>query len=70
VPGAAVAAPEWLKIVRAGATVSGYQSADGITWRLVGSASIAMETSVEIGLAVASHDNTVLCTATFDHVGG
>ena len=62
-------APQWLKIVRAGATISGYQSADGSTWQLAGSVAIDMGSTVEIGVAVASHDNTKLCKATFDHVG-
>ena len=34
----------------------------------VGSASIAMGSTVQIGLAVSSHDNTRVCTAAFDNV--
>jgi regulation of enolase protein 1 (concanavalin A-like superfamily) len=61
-------APYWIKIVRAGSTLTGYQSADGITWVQVGSVSVPMAQSVYIGLAVTSHDNTQTATATFDHV--
>jgi len=68
VPGTAATAPHWVKIVRAGSVIRGYQSADGSSWRLVGSATIPMGSSVKIGLAVSSHDNATLCKASFDHV--
>jgi hypothetical protein len=44
------------------------RSNDGITWTDVGSATIAMGTDVFVGLAVTSHNNGALCTATFDNV--
>jgi regulation of enolase protein 1 (concanavalin A-like superfamily) len=61
-------APYWAKVVRSGNTVSGYQSADGLAWQLVGTATIPMGPTVQIGLAVGSHDNTRNATATFDRV--
>ena len=64
--GSTVVAPEWLKIVRAGNVISGYQSRDGVAWQLVGQATIPPGPSVSIGLAVTSHDNTTVATATFD----
>jgi phosphatidylserine/phosphatidylglycerophosphate/cardiolipin synthase-like enzyme/regulation of enolase protein 1 (concanavalin A-like superfamily) len=69
VTGTTAAAPTWVKIVRAGDTITGYQSADGATWQMVGSVAIPMGTAVQIGLAVTSHDNTAAATATFDGVG-
>ena len=54
--GTAIVVPGWVKIVRAGNLLSGYQSKDGVNWTPVGSANIAMGTSVMIGLAVTSHD--------------
>jgi regulation of enolase protein 1 (concanavalin A-like superfamily) len=66
--GAAVLAPYWVKLVRAGNTFTAYQSADGLTWTLVGSDTISMATSVYIGLVVTSHDNGALCTTTIDNV--
>jgi regulation of enolase protein 1 (concanavalin A-like superfamily) len=66
--GTASAAPLWIKIVRAGDTISGYQSADGSAWQAIGSAAFTMASSVLIGLAVTSHDNTQLATAAFDTV--
>ena len=68
VTGSAIAAPYWVKIVRSGSTVTGYQSADGASWTPIGSASIALGTSAFVGLAVTSHDNTRLCTASFTNV--
>ncbi|HEV3060526.1 MAG TPA: S8 family serine peptidase [Vicinamibacterales bacterium] len=61
-------APEWVKLVRTGTTVTAYESADGATWALVGSDTVSMATSVYVGLAVTSHDNTTSGTATFDGV--
>ena len=54
--------------VRAGTTVTGYQSADGATWTPIGSASIALGSTAFIGLAVTSHDNTRLGSASFTNV--
>jgi len=68
VAGTATTAPYWVKVVRAGNSISGYQSPDGVTWTLVGTATIPMGSTVQIGLAVSSHDNTKTATATFDQV--
>ena len=66
--GSGVAAPKWVKIVRAGNVLTGYQSSDGVRWQSVGSATIPMNASVMIGLAVTSHDNTKIAKGTFDSV--
>ena len=66
--GSAIRAPYWIKVARAGTVISGYQSADGSTWTRIGSATIAMSSSVKIGLAVSSHIDARLSKATFDHV--
>jgi len=62
------AAPSWVKLVRSGTTFKAYNSADGVTWTLVGSDSITMATTVYVGLGVSSHLSGVPATATFDHV--
>jgi len=64
--GATRAAPVWLKLVRSGTTVTGFMSADGSTWTTVGSTTIALPTSADVGLIVTSHDTSQLNTATFD----
>jgi regulation of enolase protein 1 (concanavalin A-like superfamily) len=58
----------WVKLVRTGSIFTGYESTDGQTWVLVGSAFIPMSTNVYVGLAVTSHNNSALTTATFDQV--
>ena len=68
VSGTAIAAPYWVKIVRSGTTVTGYQSPDGASWTPIGTASIALGSSAFIGLAVTSHDNTRLGAASFTNV--
>jgi len=63
-----VTAPYWVRLSRVGNAFTGYQSADGATWQLVGSATITMGANVFIGLAVTSHNDGVLSTAVFDNV--
>ena len=60
--------PRWVRLDRAGNIFNAYQSADGVSWTLVGSDSIAMGTQVFVGLAVSSHTTTATATATFDKV--
>lgn len=66
--GGAGTAPYWVRVTRVGSTFTGYRSTDGLTWTTVGSATITMTTSVYIGLAVTSHNDTVLNTSTLDNV--
>jgi regulation of enolase protein 1 (concanavalin A-like superfamily) len=66
--GALNSAPNnWVRVVRSGSTLSAYSSADGASWTLVGSVTIAMSQNVYVGLAVTSHDNNQLNTTTFDN---
>jgi regulation of enolase protein 1 (concanavalin A-like superfamily) len=58
----------WLRLVRAGGTISAYTSNDGTTWILVGSTSVSLTDPVTIGLFVTSHSTAALSTATFDTV--
>jgi regulation of enolase protein 1 (concanavalin A-like superfamily) len=62
------AAPAWVRLVRSGTTFTGFVSDDGESWTEVGTANLAMAESVRAGLAVTSHNNTTLATATFDGV--
>ncbi len=61
-------APKWLRLVRAGNIFTAYKSNDGTNWTLIGTDTINMTTQVYIGMVVTSHNNTVLCSATFDNV--
>jgi regulation of enolase protein 1 (concanavalin A-like superfamily) len=66
--GPAATAPYWVKIERAGNTFTASRSTDGATWFVVGTDTIVMPTTVYIGLALTSHNNAALATATFDGV--
>ncbi len=66
--GSRSAAPRWVKLVRTGTSLTGYESADGVTWTVVGSDTIAFGNPVQIGLAVTSHNAALLCTAVFADV--
>ena len=60
--------PEWVKLVRSGNTFSGYVSTDDKTWKLVSTVTVAMGTSVDVGLDVTSKNTKSLETATFSNV--
>jgi ABC-type transport system involved in multi-copper enzyme maturation permease subunit len=54
------AAPRWLRLSRAGPVVTAEESADGATWRRVGSARLGgLPRQVEVGLFVTSPDVVV-----------
>jgi autotransporter-associated beta strand protein len=62
------AVPYWVRVVRSGNTLTGYDSPDGGTWSPVGTNSITMSNGVLAGLAVCANSSSALCTATFDNV--
>jgi glucose/arabinose dehydrogenase/regulation of enolase protein 1 (concanavalin A-like superfamily) len=66
--GGSVAAPYWVRIVRSGGVLTGYQSSDGVSWTQVGTATISLPASVWIGLVVTSHNDAALSAASFDQV--
>jgi hypothetical protein len=57
-----------VKLERRGSTITAYRSSDGVSWITVGSDVVPMGANAHVGLAVTSHDNTRLATATFDQV--
>jgi len=65
---AVVAPPYWVKMERVGGSLTGSVSADGKTWTTLGSAFIAMENPVYIGLCVTSHVAGVDRTYQFDNI--
>jgi PLD-like domain len=68
IAGPVATAPYWVKIVRSGNTITGYASSDGSSWTTVGSVTLNLGSTVQIGLAVSSHNSSSLATATFDNV--
>ena len=66
---AAIAPPNaWLKLTRTGTTITGYTSTNGLTWTTVGSTTVALGSTAEIGLFVTAHNSTQVNTSTFDNV--
>lgn len=58
-----------LKIVRNGDTFTGYWSSSGEVWTNAGTVTLpGAPATMHVGIAVTSHDDGVLCDATFDHV--
>jgi ABC-type transport system involved in multi-copper enzyme maturation permease subunit len=65
-------APRWLRLVRDGTTVTGYDSADGTHWTLVGTAALpGLTSTVQAGLFAAEPQDGNYTTATgvFRHIG-
>jgi hypothetical protein len=58
--------PYWTKLVRIGNTIAGYVSSDGSTWSAVGSTTVAMGATLDVGIVVTSHDTSQLNTSTFE----
>jgi regulation of enolase protein 1 (concanavalin A-like superfamily) len=61
--------PYWVRLTRAGNTFKAERSPDGVTWAQVGTTQmIAMNVTVQVGLAVTASDSSQLAIATFDNV--
>src|SRR5581483_2490258 len=61
------AMPMWLKLTRDGDNFAFDISPDGTAWKRVGTTTVSMAANVYVGLAVTSHANGTLCTATLDN---
>jgi ABC-type transport system involved in multi-copper enzyme maturation permease subunit len=74
--GVSAASPRWLRLVRSGDTLTGYDSGDGTRWTLAGTARLpVLATAVQAGIFVTSpdsvtdeNDGSTLASAVFDHV--
>jgi regulation of enolase protein 1 (concanavalin A-like superfamily) len=62
------AAPGWVRLVREGNLFTGYYSTDGSNWTLLGSDTIAMGSTVYVGLALTSHNVSTLATGSFSSI--
>jgi ABC-type transport system involved in multi-copper enzyme maturation permease subunit len=73
--GVSAAAPRWLRLVRSGDTLTGYDSTDGTHWTLVGTARLpGLPAAVQAGIFVTSPDSvtdenagSTLASGVFDH---
>jgi len=74
--GASADSPRWLRLVRSGDTLTGYDSTDGTHWTRVGTARLpGLTTGVQAGIFVTSPDwvtdennGSTLASGVFDHV--
>ena len=62
--------PIWVKLTRVGNLITGYQSVDGVNWTSMGSDTVPMSTTIYVGLALTSHNDSLLAAATFTDVSG
>jgi hypothetical protein len=61
--------PGWLRVVRSSNTFTASTSTDGVTWTALGTPqTVTMNSTIYVGVAVTSHANGTLCTATVDNV--
>ncbi len=61
--------PVWLKLVRSGNHITAYYSYNSINWVQVGTTlSMNLPETLYVGMAVTSHDNSRLTSATFQNV--
>ncbi|HEY2411516.1 MAG TPA: hypothetical protein VGI40_04710 [Pirellulaceae bacterium] len=60
--------PYWLKLVRHGDKITGYESLDGRDWKQTGTVTLKMAEEVYVGLVASSHVKDKLCAAAFDNV--
>ena len=66
---AGLVAPYWVRLTRVGNTFKAERSSNGTTWTQVGTTrTIAMNTTVFIGLALTSHAAATVNTSTFGNV--
>jgi hypothetical protein len=61
-------APVWLRLTRGGSTVTADFSTNGSSWTTIGRTTVSLGQTAFVGLAVTSHDDSALTTATFDNV--
>jgi regulation of enolase protein 1 (concanavalin A-like superfamily) len=54
----------WVRLVRAGTQLTAYSSADGVTWKVIGTDTVQLGATVYVGLAATSHNTSGITTAT------
>jgi RHS repeat-associated protein len=57
-----------MKLVRTGSTITTHASSNGTSWTQVGSSTLTLGSTAQIGLFITSHDVATLGTAVFDNV--
>lgn len=65
-PRAAAAGNSWLRMTRIGDTFTAYHGSNGVNWTVSGITTQAFSTNLFLGMAVTSHTNGDIATATFE----
>jgi regulation of enolase protein 1 (concanavalin A-like superfamily) len=60
--------PAWFRLQRSGSTITAYESSDGVSWFVVGSATVSMNSVCYVGLVNCSGTTTTLNMTMFDNV--
>ena len=58
----------WIRIIRTGNIVTGLESSDAVRWHIVSSVSLNLPQTIVAGMAVTSHNPSLLCLAQFRNV--
>lgn len=64
----ALAAPQWLKLVRRGASITAFTSPDGVTWTRLGARTVPLASTCHLMLFTGAADATQPATAVFDTI--
>jgi len=63
-----VTTPVWLKMLRTGNVITGYESSDGLNWTYAGSQTVTMTSAAYFGVAVSSGSTSILNATGVDNV--
>jgi regulation of enolase protein 1 (concanavalin A-like superfamily) len=66
--GPAAGAPYWVRLSRSGNSFTAAVSTNGSNWTTVGTETISMSSTIQVGLAITSHLDGSVSTATIDNV--
>jgi regulation of enolase protein 1 (concanavalin A-like superfamily) len=68
VAGPKVPAPVWVRLVRVGSLITGYGSTNGTSWTTISTATLPLNSTAYVGLAVSSHNAGSRATAVMSNV--
>lgn len=60
--------PVWVKLERRGSAVTSFRSADGVTWKMIGSETLSLPSTFYVGLITLSGSKSTAATAQFTNV--
>jgi regulation of enolase protein 1 (concanavalin A-like superfamily) len=63
-----IGVPRWVRLVRAGDTITAYQGTDGSQWTKINAITLPLGARIYVGLAVTSHASGITTTSTISNV--